>query len=86
MPYQTKLVFEGHLSNIAENTYIGAMNDETGQVNTALDYVKDGAVDTIPEMAKRWRSRGQSWMIVGDVCHNILQSEADTDQTVVQLR
>ena len=64
MPYQTKLVFEGHLSNIAENTYIGAMNDETGQVNTALDYVKDGAVDTIPEMAKRWRSRGQSWMIV----------------------
>jgi len=59
------LKFKGHLSNIAENTYIGAMNDQTNKVNTAIDY-KDGKERTIPETAKLWRSRGQSWMLVGD--------------------
>jgi len=61
------LKYKGHLSNIAENTYIGTTNDETGEINTALDYEKEGDVDTVPAMAKRWKARGQNWMIVGDI-------------------
>jgi len=47
----------------------GAMNDETGRVNSATDYDSLNAKreDTIPEMAKRWKARGQPWMVVGDV-------------------
>jgi homoaconitase len=49
------------------------MNDETGRVNSAVDYMEtsEPKEDTIPEMAKRWRARGEPWMVVGDVrCHS----------------
>lgn len=61
------LKYKGHLSNIAENTLIGATNDQTGEINQALDYGEhEGQVDTVPEMAKKWRARGQPWMVVTD--------------------
>ena len=61
------LKYKGHLSNIAENTLIGATNDETGEINQALDYGEnDGQIDSVPEMAKKWRARGQPWMVVTD--------------------
>lgn len=68
------LKYKGHLSNLAENTLIGASNDETGNVNEALDYVPGEELDTIPGMAKRWRARGQPWMIVAD--HNYGEGSA----------
>lgn len=61
------LKYKGHLSNIAENTLIGAMNDQTGEINTAIDYENNGEIDTIPEMAKKWKSRNQPWLVVTDV-------------------
>lgn len=71
------LKYKGHLSNLAENTLIGASNDETGNVNDAVDYAtsaSEDAHDTIPGMAKRWRARGQPWMIVAD--HNYGEGSA----------
>ncbi len=68
------LKYKGHLSNLAENTLIGAMNDEKdAQVNVARDY-EGGAEDTIPSVAKRFRARGQPWMIVAD--HNYGEGSA----------
>lgn len=67
------LKFKGHLSNLAENTLIGAMNDETGAVNQARDYEQHD-IATIPEMAKRWRARAQPWLIVAD--HNYGEGSA----------
>jgi aconitase A len=61
------LKYKGHLSNIAENTLIGAMNDQTGEINQAIDYENEGEIATIPDMMKRWKSRGQPWMVVTDV-------------------
>jgi homoaconitase len=46
---------------------IGATNDQNEKVNSAVDYVKGEPEGTIPEMAKRWKARGQPWMIVTDV-------------------
>ncbi|EFP77930.2 aconitate hydratase 1 [Puccinia graminis f. sp. tritici CRL 75-36-700-3] len=62
------LQFKGHLSNISENTLIGAKNDENGKINSALDATDNGQVveDTIPNVAKRWKSSGQPWMVVAD--------------------
>lgn len=69
------LKYKGHLSNLAENTLIGATNDATGQVNEAQDYTAEAPrMDTIPSMAKRWRARGQPWMIVAD--HNYGEGSA----------
>ncbi|WFD41624.1 aconitate hydratase [Malassezia psittaci] len=70
------LKYKGHLSNLAENTLIGATNDESGRVNEAKDYLSSSEqpVDTIPGMAKRWRDRNQPWMIVAD--HNYGEGSA----------
>jgi len=45
---------------------IGATNDETERVNSAIDF-KTGDEGTIPEVAKAYKARGQPWMIVTDV-------------------
>ncbi|KAH9441881.1 hypothetical protein Pst134EA_032142 [Puccinia striiformis f. sp. tritici] len=61
------LKFKGHLSNISENTLIGAKNDENGKINSAFESIDGKAIeDTIPNVAKRWKSNGQPWMIVAD--------------------
>jgi homoaconitase len=51
------------LSNISENLLITAVNDEGGEVNVAVD--SDGQ-DTIPNIAKRYKSKDQPWMLVVD--------------------
>lgn len=60
------LKYKGHLSNLSENTLIGATNDENGKINSAIDF-EDQSEGTIPEIAKRYKARGQPWMIVVDV-------------------
>lgn len=54
----------------SENTLIGATNDENGKINSAIDFLpqsSEEAEGTIPEIAKRYKARGQPWMIVTDV-------------------
>ena len=58
------LKYKGHLPNIAENTLIGAVNSATGEVNTAYD--EDGSATSIPDLAKRWKSQGLSWIVVAE--------------------
>lgn len=67
------LKYKGHLSNLAENTLIGASNDETGNVNSAVDY-QNGEEASIPEIAKRYRGRNQAWVLVAD--HNYGEGSA----------
>ncbi|GAA5969399.1 hypothetical protein JCM11641_008104 [Rhodosporidiobolus odoratus] len=67
------LKYKGHLSNLAENTLVGATNDETERVNSAIDF-KTGEEGTIPEIAKAYKARGQPWMIVTD--HNYGEGSA----------
>lgn len=55
----------------SENTLIGATNDETERVNSAIDF-KTGEEGTIPEVAKKYKARGQPWMIVTDVSSHLL--------------
>lgn len=67
------LKYKGHLSNLAENTLIGATNAETGRVNSAVDY-ESGKEDTIPEVAKMFKARNQPWVLVAD--HNYGEGSA----------
>ncbi|KAM0756177.1 aconitate hydratase [Meredithblackwellia eburnea MCA 4105] len=66
------LKYKGHLSNLSENTLIGATNDENGKVNSAA--VPNEEEGTIPEVAKRWKAAKQPWMIVTD--HNYGEGSA----------
>ncbi|KZO99808.1 aconitate hydratase [Calocera viscosa TUFC12733] len=62
------LKYKGHLTNIAENTLITAVNDEGGEVNVAVDYEpgKEPVQDTIPHVAQRLKARSQPWALVVD--------------------
>ncbi|KZT58403.1 aconitate hydratase [Calocera cornea HHB12733] len=62
------LKYKGHLTNIAENTLITAVNDEGGEVNVAVDYEpgQEPVQDTIPHVAQRLKARNQPWALVVD--------------------
>lgn len=66
------LKYKGHLPNISENTLIGAVNAQTGEVNVAYD--GDGKTSGIPELAKRWRDQGIEWLVVAE--HNYGEGSA----------
>lgn len=59
--------YKGHLENIANNTLIGAMNAETDEVNVVYDYEGDGKGVSIPDLGRRWKDRGQEWLVVAEV-------------------
>ncbi|KAJ7225772.1 aconitase family-domain-containing protein [Mycena pura] len=63
------LKYKGHLTNISENLLITAVNDEGGEVNVAFDHdASDGQAssDTIPSIAKRFKTRKQPWALIVD--------------------
>ncbi|EAQ85824.1 hypothetical protein CHGG_07077 [Chaetomium globosum CBS 148.51] len=66
------LKYKGHLANISANTLNTAVNAETGEVNAAYDL--DGSRTTIPDLALRWKQRGQPWLVVAE--HNYGEGSA----------
>ncbi|KAL2152606.1 hypothetical protein VTH82DRAFT_5790 [Thermothelomyces myriococcoides] len=71
------LKYKGHLPNISANTLNTAVNAETGEVNVAYDYVASPSSPekvTIPELARRWKERGQPWLVVAE--HNYGEGSA----------
>ncbi|KAK5116709.1 hypothetical protein LTR62_007383 [Meristemomyces frigidus] len=66
------LKYKGHLPNISENTLIGAVSADTGAVNSVID--TDGSTHTIPELATRWKSSSQPWLVVAE--HNYGEGSA----------
>jgi len=78
------LKYKGHLSHIANNTLMGAVNDETGRVNDARDYeAVEPRHDTIAAMAQRYKARGQPWVLDAD--HNYGEGSA-REHAALQLR
>lgn len=66
------LKYKGHLPNISTNTLNTATNAATGEVNAAYDL--DGSKHTIPELAERWKQKGQEWLVVAE--HNYGEGSA----------
>ncbi len=59
------LRFRGHIDNISDNMYIGAVNafhDEAGKGNNVLD----GTTGTLPAVARAYKAKGQDWVMFGD--------------------
>jgi len=74
------LKYKGHLENIANNTLIGAMNAETDEVNVVYDYEGDGKGVSIPDLGRRWKQRGQEWLVVAEVSPLAPHSTCSTER------
>ena len=60
------LRFRGHLTNISGNLFIGANNAFTpGESGMGVD-ARDGSRVPLPDLAKRYKEAGITWVAVGD--------------------
>jgi len=59
------LKFRGHLDNISNNCLIGAINDVNGEANN-INNVLTGKSGGVPDTARDYKAKNQSWVVVGD--------------------
>jgi len=60
------LRFRGHLDNISDNMFIGAINAYTGDPGTGLDVLSGEAGVSFPKIARHYKAEGLRWVVVGD--------------------
>ncbi|XP_060600434.1 probable aconitate hydratase, mitochondrial [Ruditapes philippinarum] len=59
------LKYRGHLDNISNNLLIGAVNAENGEINKVKNQIT-GEYGSVPEVARKYKSQGVPWCVVGD--------------------
>ena len=59
------LKYRGHLDNISNNMFIGAINSYTGDAGKVKN-LYTGEYKTIPEVAREYKAKGTGWVVVGD--------------------
>ncbi|MHB9013658.1 MAG: aconitate hydratase [Ignavibacteriaceae bacterium] len=59
------LKYRGHLDNISNNMFIGAINFYTGDAGKVKN-LYTGEYKTIPEVAREYKAKGTGWIVVGD--------------------
>jgi aconitate hydratase len=59
------LKFRGHLDNISNNMFIGAINAFTKETGTGVDLL-DGDTKSFPAVARSYKAQGQGWVVFGD--------------------
>jgi aconitate hydratase len=60
------LRFRGHLTNISGNLFIGVNNAFTPEVSGMGVDARDGERVALPDLAKRYKEAGVSWVAIGD--------------------
>ncbi len=60
------LRFRGHLDNISDNMFIGAINAFTGDPGTGFDQLSDETGVSFPKIARHYKAEGKHWVVVGD--------------------
>lgn len=59
------LKFRGHIDNISNNMLIGAVNADNDRMNHTYNQFT-GMFGKVPDTARYYKARGDSWVIVGD--------------------
>jgi aconitate hydratase len=59
------LKFRGHLDNLSDNMFLGAINAFTGDAGKTLN-VATGERNTVPSVARAYKAQGIRWVVVGD--------------------
>jgi aconitate hydratase len=60
------LRFRGHLDNISDNMFIGAINAFTGEAGKTKDLLSGDEAVSIPVVARHYKADGLRWVVVGD--------------------
>lgn len=60
------LKYRGHLENISNNMYIGAVNAANGKTNEVLNQFT-GQWGKVPDVARQYKAQNIPWVIIGDV-------------------
>ncbi len=59
------LRFRGHLDNISNNMFLGAINAYTGDAGKTKN-IFTGEYKAVPDVAREYKSKGTNWVVVGD--------------------
>ncbi len=59
------LSFRGHLENLSDNMFLGAINAFTGSAGGGKDLL-DGKTKLYHEVARNYKAKGLKWVVVGD--------------------
>lgn len=59
------LKYRGHLDNISNNMFIGAINSENGEANNIKNRLT-GEWGSVPDTARHYKSKGVQWVAIGD--------------------
>jgi len=59
------LRYRGHLDNISNNMFIGAINYFTNEAGKVKDQL-NGETKTVPEVARHYKSESLGWVVIGD--------------------
>ena len=60
------LRFRGHLDNLTDNMFLGAVNSFTGETGKGLNQATGEADQAFPQIARDYKARGLRWVAVGD--------------------
>lgn len=60
------LKFRGHLDNISNNMFTGAVNAFSGKAGTTRNPLTGAAAEPIPTVARALKAAGRPWVVVGD--------------------
>ncbi|XP_051157711.1 aconitate hydratase, mitochondrial-like [Leptopilina boulardi] len=59
------LKYRGHLDNISNNMFIGAVNSENGEMNKIKNQLT-GDWGAVPDVARHYKKNGVRWVAIGD--------------------
>jgi len=59
------LKYRGHLDNISNNMFIGAINAYSGDAGKVKN-IFTGEIKSVPEVAREYKAKGIGWVVVGD--------------------
>jgi aconitate hydratase len=59
------LKYRGHLDNISNNMFIGAINEENNQANNIKNQL-NGEMGKVPDVARFYKAKKTPWVVVGD--------------------
>ncbi|NQW45696.1 MAG: aconitate hydratase [Deltaproteobacteria bacterium] len=59
------LKFRGHLDNISDNMFTGAINAFTTKTGTTKNLIT-GEIQSIPAVARDYKAKGLRWIVIGD--------------------
>jgi aconitate hydratase len=60
------LRFRGHLDNLSDNMFLGAVNAFTGEPGKSKDQLSGEETMPIPQVARGYKAQGLRWVAIGD--------------------